>query len=367
MAKRLLLLNGVAIVCVVLFHATGFGYTAMFAWAHRYKDAGAPPYEDVGTAAYYALRLVEQFVVFCIPAFLFVSGFFVSVLAGRAGVLERRAVTARVRALLIPYLLWSALILVGFALEGRVYSIAQYARFLLTGSTNANYYYVPMLVQLYLVAPLVVVLAIRYWKALLVGAGVLQVFVYILQYSAVLGAEVPGLPQAAWLPKWLFVAHFFWFASGVVVGFQQQRFKELIQRWRRPLLVSACLLFVAGLVEWELLVAWSGSPWRENRVTLIDGLYAASAILAFLAFTEVSVPFPAVLVELGSRSFGIYLVHGVVMEYFSRGLYHLAPWILGQQWLFQPLLIALGLSVPLILMGLVRRTPTRNLYGYVFG
>ena len=39
------------------------------------------------------------------------------------------------------------------------------------------------------------------------------------------------------------------------------------------------------------------------------------------------------------------------MEYFSRGLYHLAPWILGRQILFQPMLIVLGLAVPLVLMG----------------
>ena len=34
------------------------------------------------------------------------------------------------------------------------------------------------------------------------------------------------------------------------------------------------VLFVLGVVEWELLLNWSGSPWRENRATLIDDLSA---------------------------------------------------------------------------------------------
>ena len=88
MAKRLLLLNGVAIVCVILFHATGFGFTAMFAWAHRYREVSSPNFDAVGTGAYYAFRLIEQFVVFAIPAFLFVSGYFVSV-ASAAGLLTQ--------------------------------------------------------------------------------------------------------------------------------------------------------------------------------------------------------------------------------------------------------------------------------------
>jgi len=369
MARRLLLLNGLAILCVILFHATGFGFTAMFAWAHRYRDVTSPNYDAAGTAAYYALRLVEQFVTFCIPAFLFVSGYFVSVLAGRSHrIMDPRAIGARIRGLLIPYLIWSAVVLLGLALQGRVFSGARYLSLLATGATNPTYYYVPLLVQLYLVAPLVVLFANWRWKALLATTAALQVCVYALQYVIVVRVVVPGLTSlAAALPKWLFLAHLFWFTFGVVGGFQQRTLRVVLERRKRVL--ASCLvgLFVLGVLEWELLLQWSGQPWIDNRPTLIDGLYSSAAILSFLAFENLKIPLANSLVALGAKSYGIYLVHGLVMEYFSRGLYHLAPWILGWQILFQPMLIGVGLSVPLLLMSLVSRLGSPGLYRHLFG
>lgn len=369
MAKRLLLLNGVAISCVILFHATGYGFTAMFAWAHRYREVSSPNYDAVGTVPYYALRLVEQFVTFSIPAFLFVSGFFISVLAGRSRrIASRGAIGARIRGLLIPYLFWSAVTLLGLALGGRVFPVSRYLTLLATGALNPTYYYIPLLVQLYLVAPLIVVLANWNWKALLTATAALQVCVYVLQYAIVLRPDVAGVASAAAvLPKWLFLVQLFWFTFGVVAGFQQQALRHVLER-RKWVLVS-CLfgLFVLGVVEWELLLQWSGKPWIENRATLVDGLYSVAAVLSFLAFPDWKIPFANRLAALGAGSLGIYLVHGLVMEYFSRATYHVAPWILGWQILFQPMLIGLGLAVPLLLMGLVSRSRWSGLYKSVFG
>lgn len=369
MINRLLLLNGVAIVNVILFHATGFGFTAMFFWAHRYRPVTSPNFDAAGSVAYYALRLLEQYTAFTIPAFLFVSGFFVSILAGRqrAGV-SREALAARIRTLAVPYLLWSGVILVALALEGRIYPLGRYVRMILTGATNPNYYFVPLLIQMYVLAPAIVWMARRRWRVLLAVTATLQVAVYCLQYPLATGSEHALMTQvASAFPKWLFASYLFWFTLGVVIGFEQQAFKATIHRARWLLVGAAAGLFVAGVVEWELLLAWSGSPWTENRVTLIDGLYAAAVILAFLGFTDVRLPFPAALMDLGAKSFGIYLVHGIVMEYFARAVYHLVPSLLGRQALFLAFVIGLGLGVPLLLMNLLNRSRARGLYPYIFG
>ena len=368
MASRLLLLNGVAILCVILFHATGFGFTAMFSWAHRYREVVSPNYDDIGTPAYYALRLVEQFVVMAIPSFLFVSGYFVSVLAGRnKASVEPKAMRSRIKALGIPYLLWSAVVLVGFALEGRIFSERRYLSLILTGASNPNYYYVPLLVQLYLVAPLIVRLVRWNWRAMLAVTGTWQLLLYAAQYAIILGAVPPDHALVTALPKWLFLVHVFWFTAGMIVGFEHQAFRQVLERMKRYLLPAAVVFYAAGFVEWELLLRWSGLPWTENRATLIDGLYAGTLLAAFLAYADVKLPFSNVLVSLGAQSYGIYLVHGLVMEYFSRGLYHFAPWVLSRQLVFQPLLIIIGLAVPLVMMNIFRRAPARGLYSYVFG
>jgi len=369
MAKRLLQLNGIAILCVVLFHATGFGFTAMFSWAHRYRAVTSPNYDQVGTAPYFALRIIEQFVVFCLPAFLFVSGFFVAFLLGRSGVsIDIRAQLARAKNLVVPYLFWSSLVLIGYAAEGRILSEGRYVRILLTGAANETYYYVPMLLQLYLIAPFLAMLARARPAPVLTLAAVIQVAVYLLQYVVVLGVGAPGLRAvAAALPKWLFVTQVFWFTFGVVAGLHQHSLKAYLRPMRRALPVAAGGLFLLGLVEWELLLHQSGTPWIENRVTLIDGCYSAAVILSVLAHADVEWPFAATLSTLGAQSYGIYLSHSVVMEYAARGLYHFAPLVLGHQALFQPVLIVVGIGLPLVLMALGRLGPAKGLYAHVFG
>jgi surface polysaccharide O-acyltransferase-like enzyme len=353
---------------VILFHTTGYGFTALFFWAHRYRPVAAPNFDAAGTAPYWALRLMEELVCVAIPIFLFVSGYFVSVMAGRTRVVGAGTMRTRIAALIPPYLLWSGIVLLGLALEGRVYPLRRYAVMLATGSTNPNYYYVPLLVQLYLVAPVVVRLLAWNWRVTLAVTGLMQACVYGLQYAIVLAPQSPTVLLAATLAqKWVFLVHLFWFTFGAFVGLEAQRFRTLVDR-ARPFLVPATVVFFAlGVIEWEMLLAWSGQPWTENRTTLVDGAYSASFLMSFLAYAEIPAPWSSWLTTLGSRSFGIYLVHGLVMEYFSRGLYHLAPWALGRQALFLPALIAVGMAVPLMLMDVVNRSPARRAYAYVFG
>ncbi len=121
------------------------------------------------------------------------------------------------------------------------------------------------------------------------------------------------------------------------------------------------------MLEWELILHQSTELWIATKHTLIDELYALTFLLSFLAFDKISIPFSKNISEVGSKSFGIYLAHSPVLEYTSRGIYHLAPWILGYQILFQPILIILGLGIPFGLMKLVERSPARRVYTYIFG
>src|SRR3970040_754937 len=41
MVRRLLLLSGLSILCVILFHGAGWGLTGMLAWSARYVAGGS--------------------------------------------------------------------------------------------------------------------------------------------------------------------------------------------------------------------------------------------------------------------------------------------------------------------------------------
>jgi peptidoglycan/LPS O-acetylase OafA/YrhL len=368
MVRRLLLLNGLAILGVILFHATGWGFTALFAWHARYAEAGAD-FQPVGSASYYGLRAVEQVVAPSLPAFLFVSGFFIAVAAGRSRTSMGWGIAGhRVKNLMKPYLLWS-LGLFGLAfLEGKGGSPAGYLTALLTGGANPAYYYVILLSQLYLLSPVLIGPARKRWVLLLVISGFVQLLVQVLQYPVLLGLNSPEFqPFVDRVPKWFFPARMFWFCFGIVAGFHLEKIKAFAVRRRRLLLATAIISVMAGVFEWELYVRLSGMSWLNHRETLIDNLYAFSTILCFIGFTDLRFPFPNQLGDLGAKSFGIYLAHSPVMEYTARTVYHLVPALLAYQIVLQPVVIVLGLAIPLIAMALMRRSPARNLFPYVFG
>lgn len=369
MFKRLLHLNGLAILAVIIFHAAGWGFVAMFAWAGRYAPFVPSGYVAMNTPSYTALRVMEQVAVFAIPAFLFVSGLFIAFAAGRqANTVSWQVVRARIRTLLIPYLLWSVLLLTITTLLTRNFSPLTYLLALLTGQANPAYYYVPLIIQFYLLSPYLVPLARRRPLQLLVVAGLIQSAVQAAYYPSLLGIDAPILETiAALTPKWLFVTRIFWFSAGIVAGFNLKALEQRLPRWRWPLLGATVVLLVLGTVEWMVMTPNADVAWIEHRETFVDTLYSMAIILTILAFYQHAFPFSQAVGDLGARSFGIYLIHSPVMEYGIRAVYRLAPQLLAHQIVLQPILILLGLGVPLALMAIARRTPARHFYKYSFG
>ncbi len=370
MVRKLLLLNGFSILGVILYHSVGWGFVAMFAWTHRYLPVESPNYDQLGSLSYYSLKFVEQLVIFTIPAFLFVSGFFVAFATGRTqSNIKWETISARIKKMLIPYLIWSLAIFGLFFLQGFRFPPQKYLWMLLTGETNPAYYYVPLLIQYYLLSPVIVPLAKKHWGSLLIVTGVIQTAVQLSYYPAILGWDGPALQTLTTLiPKWFFPARIFWFSLGVVAGFHIKSLQEWLARFKWYFLAIAIALLPLGMIEWEFYLRFTDQMWIESRETLLDSVYTLAFILSFLAFDQISsIPFSKQISDLGSKSFGIYLTHSPVMEYTARGIYHLAPWIMGYQILFQPIIILAGLGAPLMLMLIINRSPARKYYQYLFG
>ncbi len=370
MIKRLLYLSGLAVISVVLNHTAGWGYTALFWWTDRYLPVHVPNFDQLGGVSYYTLRGIEQLVMFAVPGFLFVSGFFIAFAAGRNPTVEWNIVGTRVKNLVIPYLLWSILIIAGnIFLLNLNYSTGQVLKMMALGGAADPYYYIPLICQFYLFAPFLVPLAKNRWKPLLVMAALLEIVVLSLRYGQILGVSIPVLNQLPWITaSWFFPGHAFWFPLGIVAGFHLQTLKQWLHQARWGLLAVLIITFVAGMIEWEYLLQQSGQEWIGTRRTLIDTLYAGAFLLSFLAFDQINWPFSKQFGNLGPKSFGVYLIHAPVLIYASKAIYHLAPWILAFPiLLFQPILLILGVSVPLILMMLVKRSPIRGYYAYIFG
>jgi len=368
--RRLLYLNGLAITGVVLFHSAGMGFVAMFSWAHRYLPAAIDPMTRIGSMEYFWLRFLEQVASFAIPAFLFVSGFFIAVAAGKTShTISWKVVAARVKTLLIPYLLWTFVVMaLQILLEGKRFTAGNLAVDLLIGRTNEILYFVPLLIQFYLISPVLVLFARQNWRLFLGVAAAIQLVIILLPYMVYLNLDIPNKQAIAYfVPKWFFLSRIFWFSAGIVVGFHLEHFKAAFHRLRRVGLVVALVSIPVGMLEWELLFRLSGETWLANRETLVDTLYALALITVVLGFQQARLPFEHGFERLGKDSYGIYLTHFLFIEYSAKIIYRFWPGLLGYQILMQPFWIFIGLALPVAMMALLNRSPARKWYTYIFG
>jgi probable poly-beta-1,6-N-acetyl-D-glucosamine export protein len=367
LSTRLLLLNGLAIIAVVVNHASAWAFVSS---SFVLKNWTARNMLDfMGPMTYYSLRALEQLIIFAIPAFLFISGYFISFAIGRIEANKQwRIIFARIKNLVIPFLIWSVLILLLDIILGNPYTVQEFIKTILTGKVRAPYYFVPLLVQYLILSPFLVFLAKKDYKLLLMMTAVIQFVTIGLRYDTLLGLNMPALQPILWLnDPHLFASRIFYFTLGIVFGLHYSQFKQMLMSVRWGLLVSLVVFFILGIVEWEFLQRFSTRWFIGQTDTIIDIFYALAFIFSFLAFEEFSLPFSKQIGILGAMSFGIYLLHFSVEEYVSKIIFHFAPWLINFQLLMQPILIVCGIGIPVIMMTLVKRSPIKQYYRFLFG
>lgn len=361
MNKRAVLLNGLAILAVVCNHTTSWAFTAMFWWTDCYRSVSVPNFDQVGTFHYYVLLLIRQLAVFSVPAFIFASGFFVSYACrGEQATLSWKMVMTRISNLLIPYVFWVVVIVVGDVLQGNVLSLPDYL-------VLRGYYFVPLMCQFYLLSPWMVRWAKHKPWQLLWIAAVLQWGTMLLWYANLLW-PIPALEWATRLtPYWLFFRWAFFFACGLTVGFHLRDVGAWLDSHKKALRIILIVLALLAILEPELLYRTTGTEWRSSSLTLSTSLYALVFTLYFLT-VDIPVWLSKPFRYLSGKTYGIYLTHDRVMEFVARVIRRLVPWMLTQQLLlFAPVIFVFGLGVPLLLMTGVLKSPLRKFYRYLFG
>jgi fucose 4-O-acetylase-like acetyltransferase len=329
-----------------------------------------PNYDQVGSAASVFLYLLWTLSVFSVPAFVFVSGFFVAYAARGGGessvwtVAGKRAV-----ALLIPYLIWSAVIFLGEWLEScrggcQFEPASVYLEKLLLGTASGAYYYVILIVQLYLLSPWLTAAAKRRPGVLLGVAALIQLQQHVSSYCRWL--EV-GWCSLTWLDFLLFRIHLFIFVLGIVCGLYLTEVKGFLKRVR-PVLPAAVVV-TAGLVFFEnwFIVAWTAGKMIARSNLLSANLYGIAVILSFVAFETLPLPGWRLLGQIGTRMYGVFLLHVPLLELFARSVRYFLPWLLEYQIVFVLVLIGLGIGVPMVFMSGVAGSRVKRVYPYLFG
>jgi surface polysaccharide O-acyltransferase-like enzyme len=351
--KNLGHLRGLAMVLVVLNHAAQ-GTTSLYvAGGHSLDPFGDPL--SFGVA--FLLRL---FTPLCVPAFVFASAFvshrFVRTwpqALRAAGVIGQK------------YLIWSLGAFLVLALFRRQLHLGQMLEGLIVGGPFPAYWFLPLLIELTLLLPILKVGVERWGRGTALCALLLQVVAWLAFYGDVF---VPGDSLCASLigrPLVLLPV----FVAGLFASHHLTRLMSLLERHRRRLAFLAVLLVVLDIAEGTWLGAsggWTAAAFdravANQRVT--PGLLILPAIGLVLCWQTAGERLSAWLTRVGLASLGILFMVDAFQQTLRAVLWHLpaaggwssflrvaqapAPWIARLAWLLWPLLFVVGLYGPLL-------------------
>lgn len=371
MIKKLLLLNGLAITAVLINHAAAFGLLAAINWPDQnmlliqYLSGKAINLEQ------FLLLTLVQMCVFCVPAFIFVSGFFVAYASrGAQGQLTWKVIWEKVFHLLVPYVVWSLIALLFRYIVhygGTTYTVGEIVKMFFFSGVLSHFSFIPALSYLYILSPFLIRFAKVRCKQFLLLAAAFQVSGVILHYLRRYGVDFPGLDELLYLTEpWLPTMWVLYFALGITFGLHLASFKSWLERsqgW-----IFSTLILASVLTMMEALLRFD--PSRQGGYVAYYGtfsflLYSIAFILSFLLLPKI--PLARYLSYVGPKTLGIFLVHYMVIYVIARGIVEFVPSLLPYRVIIVVLLFLSGLGVPLLGMKLLTVPPLRKYYRYVFG
>ncbi|WP_020616034.1 acyltransferase [Paenibacillus daejeonensis] len=279
--------------------------------------------------AYPVYVALNTFAMFCVPAFIFLTGFVLFYNYYRKPItasMLRIFYSKRLMQILIPYLLISILFFfVRKALNDDLAPISvmipDLLGRLLNGTAYTHLYYIFVLIQFYLLFPLLL-FALQRWPqlgrwAIAVGFGVQWAFYFVNK----VWLDVPSKGSVS-------LAYFAPFMLGVFVGIYYERIKS----WFTPLASSGSRTF--RLAQGTLWLTWIIASvgyiwlWYANRTewmivnsTWYELGYNIFTMTSILVLTQLAYKLyksgPQLMISslqrLAALSFGIYLIHPMLL------------------------------------------------------
>lgn len=278
---------------------------------------------------------INQLARFSIPAFVLMTGIALFYTYGdRTDFSMADFYKRRVTVIGVPYVAWTILYMLfvaGYSHNWAHASVGNVLRAIGQGTGMYQLYYVLIAFQFYLLFPLIRPLLRSRWLPSVVIATILVQG--ILMYQTLYG--LPGLNWLNQVPMRdrLFPWWAGYFALGMWISADPRKFLQLCDRFRWLLTVVSAGLLTYMMVEYLHYMSLPGysAGWAASGFRPSAYLFALACILAILGFAgrwlNWGAWFKQAVLSLGTYSFGIYLVHPLVLTLVGRVAprLHLSP------------------------------------------
>lgn len=328
-------LRGVSILAVVIIHTTGIIIT---------KFPATPLIPLIITTS------LNQVSRFCVPAFIFISGYLYGWKYRKAKIKYYELLRRRTVNILLPYLSWS-IIYLGFTLlikevDVNEFNILYLLKALFYGTAYGHLYFIPLIFQFYVLLPLFISLYQKCYKRM----GVLTCAVTVIclaltsfkYFCPIVGIDL----YISTISNTFFLWWTAFFAIGMHFGMSEENVFGTSDSRLRVLLWSISLLFLVLMVA-EYVSTSTGWLYLQSKSwgNLIPGYHAtflrptayvyaiSTVVLLHSVFSRQARRWSNILRKFGLYSFGIYLAHPMVMVFINKfmkitGIYpykHIGP------------------------------------------
>jgi surface polysaccharide O-acyltransferase-like enzyme len=312
--------------------------------------------------------VVDVLAHFAVPLFMLLSGIALTLRYGAddrdfgAQSFYRR----RLAKIMPPYVVFSLLYLLLFAAEYGTPAVSWIPLALLSRSAYYHLWFVALLIQLYLLFPLLRAglrgAARRSAVGWLLGATLLLQLAWNLGAPLLAEALPPRPLFATILSERFFLSHLFYFLLGMAVATNLTEFERRVLRlpWL-PLALTVAGLTAFTAWTWMAAIGEHGSLDRAPArmftpaVALEPALFLATIVLLWRAAAQAEGRIVAPLARLGELSLPIYLVHVFWQWALARAL---GAWgVTADDWVFYLVMFACSVMLSLASAWLFTRMP----------
>ncbi|OUS78375.1 hypothetical protein B1748_01895 [Paenibacillus sp. MY03] len=295
------IVRAIAIIAVVLIHATATPRTEV-------------PWGSLSAPFYYVANSLSMFAV---PLFLMLSGLVLFYRyhddwsMGQALAFYKK----RLKFVVIPYLVWSVL----YYFFNRIayhqpleFDPELFLKMLLWGDASYHLYFMSIIIQLYLIFPLLMGivhwLKLKAWHMAVLAILIQSVFLYIHH-------EVYLFEHKATL-IWNYFAVF---GIGAAIGMRYGKFAE---RWRHVAWTGPLAILVGFMYLLFVFSSQAGAIYPTSVYAITYSLYTVligiSLIWGGKIMVEQKVRILPWMMALGSASFGIYFIHPAIQTVMGK-------------------------------------------------
>jgi len=286
--------------------------------------------------------ILNQISRFAVPLFFLISGFVLELNSG-SFTNYFTYLKKRIHRIIIPYVFWSAV----YYYFVYTHHSAGFFATLLDGSSSYQLYFIPSLLLLYLIFPLLhrmLSFLSRWWVLL----PILLVQVYLQQEA------YHFRPLPVYYPVNIAILNFFPFLIGMVSARFRDKLLPVFTKYRYLLFLA--VIFFGGFVAWQgytrYYQIWNFEAfyfqWRPGVLFYTLSLFG----FCYYLFHRISIP-PGLVSFLSRSSFFVYFVHIIVLENIWK---YLGGHITTALW-FDPVFFVLTAVISFTLAGIFHRIP----------